>query len=140
MEVLVHEKSFGTVDGAVHVDRRVEQPALERRGGDCVSAWYVVGPAVGFVREEHEGLLAFDLDLQPRKELRDDADLVGLRIPEPRPGNAALEEQRTTRVVTGMEKHGTASSPALERVRLVLGLGVRGRVELEHELAGRDHE
>ena len=74
--------------------------------------------------------------MQPSDHLR----FVDTRAPELRSRDAALDEQRATRVVAFLEPHCAASAPELERVGLVVGLCVRRCVQLEHDLAGRDHE
>src|SRR4029077_18364258 len=47
------------------------------------------------------------------------------------PGLAALEQERMPLVVAGEEPHGTVAVPALECIRLVLGLVVRPE-DLQH--------
>jgi hypothetical protein len=70
----------------------------------------------------------------------DDLGFLDLAVPELGPRDAPLEEQRTARVVARVKLYRTASVPEGERVGLVVGLLVRRRVQLEHDVAGREHE
>lgn len=80
------------------------------------------------------------LDLEPREELRDDDGFVDVRIAEPRPGSAALEEERPTFVVSRQETYCSGAVPPRERIGLAVGFGVGRRVQFQHRGARRHDE
>ena len=69
-----------------------------------------------------------------------DRVLVGALLGEEGARHAALEEERTPFVVAREQAHGAPSVPAGERVRLVVGLEMRRRVQLQDSAAGRYDE
>ena len=140
VEVLVDQESRAAVDRAVDVERSVEELALEQLSGRLVTTRQLVRPAIGFVGEERERVPIRDLDLETRHELADDRGLVATDMPELRSRPAALEEERAPLVVASEEPYGAVAAPGRECVRLVLGLVVRRRVELEDDVACREHE
>ena len=83
---------------------------------------------------------AADLDLEARQQIRDDRRLVDSGVPEPRARHAPLHEERAPLVVAREHAHRAAAVPALERVRLGVGLEVRRRVQLQHGVARRHDE
>ena len=69
---------------------------------------------------------------EPRQQLDQDVErALAAGRGEERPGLAALEQQRAARRRRGEQPDRAVAVPALERVRLVLGLAVRV-VDLEH--------
>ena len=80
------------------------------------------------------------LDREPREQLGDDGRLVDPGACEVGSGEAPLDEQCAPFVVPRDEPCRATPRPLEERVRLVVRLVVRRRVELEDDLARRDDE
>ena len=123
-----------------HVDRGVEERALERPAAVLPASRHLLHPAVGLVREQPEGMRGRRGAGQSLEEPGHDRDLVGALLGEQTAGHAALEEERPPFVVAREQAHGAPSVPAGERVRLVVGLEMRRRVELQDGAAGRHDE
>ena len=77
---------------------------------------------------------------QPREDVDDHGRLVRVGQREGRPGNAPLDEERPALVVPREQPNGAVAVPPGERVRLVVGLEVRRRVQLENGVPGRHDE
>ncbi len=140
VQVLVDEPGGRSVDRAIDVERCLEERALEGCARSGVPARDVLRPAVGLVGDQRERMTDSDRDLQARDQLRDHFGFVAARIPEARSGKAALEEESPVIVGAGDELHRSPTAPLRERVRLVIGLPVRGRIELQHDVSGGHDE
>ena len=83
VQVLVHEPPGGSLDGAIHVERCIEQATLERHAGHRILTRYGLGPAISLVGEQSEGVaVVAEIDLKTRHELAHDVDLVGIVVPQ----------------------------------------------------------
>ncbi len=82
MQVLVHQPPGGSLDGAIDVERGIEQATLERHAGLRISTRYGLGPAISFVGEQGEGVVVAEIDLKTRHELAHDDDLVDIVVPQ----------------------------------------------------------
>jgi hypothetical protein len=140
MEVLVDESGRRSIDRAVNVEGGVEQSAFERLPCLRVPARYLFGPSVSLVGEEREGMIVADVDLEARQQLTHDGLLVDACVPETRPRQAALDEERPACIVPRDEPYGAATVPALECVGLAMCVDVRRGVQLEDDLPCRDNE
>ena len=131
---------IGAVDVAEHVDRGLEERALERPPAVLPASRHLLHPAVSLVREQPEGMIARCGAGQSLDEPGRDRDLVGALRGEQNAGHAAFEEERPPLVVAREQAHGAPPVPAGERVSLVVGLEMRRCVHLQDSAAGRYDE
>ena len=99
----------------------------ERRGARSSSRRGDRRPFLRLRREREEAVAA---PPEPRQQLDEHPDRID-RVREERARLAALEQQRAALVVAGEQPHRAVAVPALERVRLLLGLAVRPE-DLQH--------
>ena len=140
VQVLVHEERRAPVCAAKDIHRVVEQRTLERSPAVLEPVRHLFGPPLGLVGEQPERTRLLQLQRQAREQLGDNCHLIGVDVRERRSRPAPLAEVCPTCVVARNDAHGSVARPALERLRLVIGLEVRRRVQLEHDLPRRHDE
>ena len=122
VQVLVdeHRLALARRQRLERVERGVEQPALERAPRGLPVAGQVGAPPGGLVRERPERRAGGDPQARQQVDQHGQRVAVGARQRLPR--LAALEQQRPA--VTREQPDRAVAVPALERVRLVLGLAM----------------
>ena len=116
--------------------------ALERCASSAYRARDVIGPAVCLGCEQRERVTVLGNDgPEPGSELRRRPRLRRHPSSTSRvPGTQRSQRNARRASSRASEPHGAAPSQQLERVGLVVGLEVRRRVQLEHDVACRNHE
>ena len=140
MQILVREVGGAAVDRAEDVERVVDERRLEAPPLSALRLRSSSDQRAASSARSRNGCGSRDPHREPSQQRRHDGRLVGPRVPERRPRPAALAEERPLLVVAREEPHRAGTVPALERVRLVVGLEMRGRIQLEDGIPGRDDE